>query len=105
MITYLASPNSQQQAEHCSGMPVLLSYACFGKWMHQYQMSFSRILIDSGAFSVLNSGKRVDIYQYKDWSRQWMGHADAIAGLDSIRGDWKRSLRNYGKIPWSFPTW
>jgi len=23
------------------------------------------------------------------------GHADAVAGLDDIGGDWRRSLRNY----------
>jgi hypothetical protein len=103
---YLASPNTQQQAEHVAGMPVLLSYACFADWLHGgYQQSFKRILIDSGAYSELNSGKKIDIAKYRDWSERWQGHADAIAGLDDIRGDWRRSLANYAEIPWGFPTW
>jgi hypothetical protein len=87
-------------------MPVLLSYACFGEWLHNgYQQSFSRILIDSGAYSELTGAAKVDIAEYRAWSEQWRGHADAIAGLDDIRGDWRRSLRNYAEIPWGFPTW
>ena len=61
MIVYLASPNTQQQAEHAEGMPVLLSYACCSKWIEKgYQQSFSRILIDSGAFSEFKSKKKID---------------------------------------------
>lgn len=105
MDVYLASPNTQQQAEHCEEMNVLLSFALFGKWMWQYQPCFKRVLIDSGAFSEMNSGKVLDIEKYKDWSIQWQPRAEAIAGLDDISGDYKRSLKNYDKIPWSFPTW
>lgn len=107
MIVYLASPETQQQAEHVANMPVLLSFALVGKkvgWLNKgYQQSFSRILIDSGAYSELNSGVKVDGEAYKDWWKQWEGHADAIAGLDDIRGDWKRSLKNY-ELYGGFPT-
>ena len=51
MIVYLASPNTQQQAEHVADMPVLLSFAVYRPWMSRYQQTFRRILIDSGAFS------------------------------------------------------
>lgn len=105
MNVYLASPNTQQQAEHCSGMPVLLSFSSFNDWLWQYQPTFSRVLIDSGAFSELNSGKKIDLAKYRDWSQLWLGHADAIAGLDDIRGNWKRGLENVKAIEWSFPTW
>jgi len=105
MIVYLASPNTQQQAEHCSGMPVLLSYACRSDWIEKgYQQSFSRILIDSGAYSEFSSGKKIDLSEYADWSSRWIGHADAIAGLDDIAGDWKRSMRNYEAFKLGFPT-
>lgn len=88
-------------------MPVLLSFACFSPWiLNGYQQSFSRILIDSGVFGELNpKGKRIEIEPYRDWAEQWRGHADAIAGIDDIRGDWKRSMANYQAIPWTFPTW
>ena len=104
MTVYLASPNTQQQAEHVADMPVLLSFACYSDWLDRYQATFSRILIDSGAYSELNSGKRIDLSEYAEWSERWLGHADAIAGLDDISGDWRRSLANYEAFPGGFPT-
>jgi hypothetical protein len=104
MLTYLASPNTQQQAEHAEGMPVLLSFASWAPWLDRYQQSFRRILIDSGAFSELRSGVKVDVGEYGEWVGRWAGHADAVAGLDDISGDWKRSLANYEKVPGTFPT-
>ena len=105
MIVYLASPNTQQQAEHVADMPVLLSFAIYSEWMGRgYQQSFKRILIDSGAYSEFSSGTKIDVNEYSDWSEQWIGHADAIAGLDDISGDWRRSLKNYEQIPHGFPT-
>lgn len=105
MDVYLASPNTQQQAEHCSNMNVLLSFASFSNWLWQYQASFRKVLIDSGAYSELNSGKKIDLQAYKDWCGKWIGYAEAIAGLDDISGDYNRSLKNYAAIEWSFPTW
>jgi hypothetical protein len=105
MTVYLASPNTQQQAEHVAGMPVLLSYACYSDWLSKgYQQSFRRILIDSGAYSEFTSGAKIDLSEYVDWAAMWDGHADAVAGLDDIRGDWRRSLRNYSAFPGGFPT-
>lgn len=109
MIVYLASPNTQQQAEHAAGMPVLLSYAIVGgrkgEWLDKgYQQSFRRVLVDSGAFSEHTTGVRVDLGAYREWTYRWVGHADAIAGLDDISGDWRRSLANYEAVPLGFPT-
>jgi len=105
MDVYLASPNTQQQAEHCSGMNVLLSFASFSKWIWQYQPCFRKVLIDSGAYSELNSGAKIDLQAYKEWSAQWKGYAEAIAGLDSIAGDYRQGMKNFETIEWSFPTW
>lgn len=102
MTIYLASPNTQQQAQAVSGMPVLISFAIYSPWLMQYQPTFSRLLIDSGAFSEMNSGTTINVDEYAEWCDQWVGHADAIAGLDDISGDWKRSLKNYEKV--GFPT-
>jgi hypothetical protein len=108
MNVYLASPNTQQQAEHAAEMPVLLSYAIAGlpsgQWVEKYQQTFSRILIDSGAYSEFNSGKKVDLDRYAEWADRWIGHADAIAGLDDISGDWRQSIDNYERFPLGFPT-
>jgi hypothetical protein len=103
MIVFLASPGTQQQAEHVCDMPVLLSFAIYAPWLDRYAQTFRRILIDSGAYSELNSGAKVDGHAYRDWSARWDGHADAVAGLDDISGDWRRSLRNYEAFG-GFPT-
>jgi hypothetical protein len=105
MTVYLASPNTQQQAEHVADMPVLLSFACYDPWLDRYQATFKRLLIDSGAFSEFTTGKPVDVAAYGDWAGRWVDHADAIAGLDDISGDWRRSLRNYEAFPAGFPTY
>jgi hypothetical protein len=104
MIVYLASPGTQQQAEHAEGMPVLLSFALWSRWLDRYQATFCRLLIDSGAFSEFSSGVKVDLAEYAEWAARWQGHADAVAGLDDISGDWRRSLKNYEDFPGGFPT-
>ena len=100
---YLASPQTQQQAEAVSDMPVLLSYANWSPWLDGYQSSFARLLIDSGAYSELTGNAKIDGPAYLDWSTRWVGHADAVAGLDDISGDWRRSLKNYEAFG-GFPT-
>lgn len=104
MNVYLASPRNQLTAHAANGMPVLLSYATWSPWLAQYVPTFSRVLIDSGAFSELTGGAVVDLAAYREWSSPLRDTADAIAGLDDIRGDWRRSLKNYEAIPWGFPT-
>lgn len=105
MIVYLASPSNQLHADYLADMPVLLSYALWAPLLDKgYQQSFSRLLIDSGAYSELNSGVKVNLDAYAEWAPRWVGHADAIAGLDDISGDWRRSLRNYERFPLGFPT-
>lgn len=92
-------------ADYLRDMPVLLSFGIYPKWCDDYLQSFDRILIDSGAFSEFNSGKKVDGKAYKDWCSRWQetSHVDAIAGLDDIRGDWRKSLKNYEAFG-GFPT-
>lgn len=104
MTVYLASPNTQQQAEHAAGMPALFSFACYSPWLDRYQQTFRRLLIDSGAFSAFTTGKQIDLGAYREWAARWDGHADAVAGLDDISGDWRQSLQNYEAMPHGFPT-
>jgi hypothetical protein len=103
-VIYLASPGNQQQAEHAIGMPVLFSFALYDPFLDKYQHTFRRILIDSGAYSAFTTGRPVDLAAYSDWSGRWEGHADAVAGLDDIDGDWRKSLANYEAFPRGFPT-
>ena len=82
-------------------MPVLMSYALYAPWMDDYMPSYDRVLVDSGAYSEMNSGKRIDLPAYCEWAGSLRG-IDAWAGLDDINGDWRRSLRNYEQG--GFPT-
>jgi len=93
-------------AAACVDMPVLISFAKWGPWLDDYQASFERVLIDSGAFSVINSGKAIEVEKYAEWAERWRDRADAIAGLDDIAGDWRQGLKNYAAMPdgIGFPT-
>ncbi len=103
MMVYLASPGSLQEAEKLEGLPVLLSFTNWTERLELAQTAFKRLMIDSGAYSEISWGITVDGAEYKDWYQQWLPHADSIAGLDDIRGDWKKSLKNYEKYG-GFPT-
>lgn len=103
MDVYLSSPGNQMHAAYLADMPVLFSFAIHAPWLDSYQQSFGKVLIDSGAYSEMNSGKAVDGHAYRDWHPRWADRAEAVAGLDDIRGDWRRSLRNYEAFG-GFPT-
>lgn len=102
---YFGSPASALQADACRDFPVLLSFACVPKWraIEQWAPSFGRLMLDSGAYSTLNSGVEIDLGKYIDWAQSFGGRVDAFAGLDDIRGDWRRSLANYERG--GFPTY
>jgi len=84
-----------------SGMSVLLSFPCWNEWLRDWLPSFDRLILDSGAFSELNSGVSVDLVRYVEWASS-IGWAEAWAGLDAIDGDWRKSLKNYKSG--GFPT-
>lgn len=105
MNVYLSSPGNQMHADYLSGMPVLLSYATYRPWIASYEPSFGRTLLDSGAYSEFSSGVKVDLAAYMDWAAARYESADAVAGLDDISGDWRRSMANYEAYPQGFPTY
>jgi len=67
----------------------------------QWVPSFSALLIDSGAYSEMQGNLTVDLGAYSSWAAQFP-FAEAVAGLDDISGNWRRSLKNYEKM--GFPT-
>lgn len=103
--TFLASPNNVAQAIACFDQDVLLSFGLLGKrtFAENYEKAWGRILIDSGAYSELSSGKSIDLDEYAEFANRWSSRAVAIAGLDDISGDYRRSLRNYEVV--GFPTY
>jgi hypothetical protein len=96
MIFFLGTPQNQIQAHLAEDMPVLLSYGAVSnqRWIDRYIPTFSSVLVDSGAFSELNSGKKIDLMKYVEFAESIDG-VEAWAGLDDISGDWKRSMNNY----------
>lgn len=104
MRVYLASPKSTTHAEGMVGRDVLLSFGEWGPYLEPYVCAFRHVLIDSGAYKEFTTGKRIELSAYADWAEGWGGRADAIAGLDDIAGDWRRSLANYEAFPLGFPT-
>lgn len=108
LVVYLAASHDQQTANALASMPVLLSYA-YGEQPFLdkgFQQAFGRVLLDCGAYSELTQGekKKVDVEAYKEWAEAWRETADAIAGVDNVAGNWRKSMKNYKKIPFSFPT-
>lgn len=101
---YLGTPGNALQAHAALGMPVLVSYGAarkLGPWLSDFARGWERLLIDSGAYSELGGAEPVDIDAYFEFTRRFPW-ADAVAGLDDIRGDWRRSMKNYARG--GFPT-
>ena len=107
LTVYLSGPNTQQQAHAARGMPVLLSFATTSQWIERYVPSFDRVLGDSGAFSEFNSGKKIDLDGFAEWSTRLLEHphVDAVATLDNIAGNWRQGLANWDATPWTFPVY
>lgn len=89
MIIYLATPATQLQAECMAGMHVLESFALKARepWMVRYRPTFAGMMLDSGAFSEMTSGKPVDLGAYIAFCQEHRAGYDAIVNLDVIAGD------------------
>ncbi len=55
------------------------------------QLAYSHWMLDSGAWSVYNSGKKIDLQQYIEFCK--LCDADEVVALDVIQ-DWKGSVKN-----------
>lgn len=106
MRVFLSSPTTAGEAHLCNGLDVLLSFPHFKNRpsiVRDYAPTFRSVLIDSGAWSMRNSGAVVDLDEYAEFCSR-VPYAIACAGLDDIDGDWRQSLKNYAEFPLGFPT-
>ena len=103
-VAYIGTPGNSLQAHIVAGLPVLVSFGAYIEVLGSggYMRAFGSLLLDSGAYSELNSGCKIDLAEYVDWVQRWPW-AVAWAGLDDISGDWRRSIRNYEAG--GFPTY
>ena len=89
MIIYLASPTTQLQAEMMAGCDVLESFAiaATNRWAVRYRPTWRRVMLDSGAFSEMTTGKPVDFGTYLDFAQEHASGYDEIVNLDVISGE------------------
>lgn len=94
MRIYLATPGTQLHAEMMGGCHVLESFALKATqpWMERYRPTFASLMLDSGAFSAMTTGKPVDLDAYIAFALQHRRAYDAIINLDVISGDVKERV-------------
>lgn len=98
MILYhsAVTVKNEWMAQHPTGIYILVSYA--SKTLDGQTPEWCRgVFLDSGAFSVWNSGASIDLDKYIHFLRLHGEEYDAYAGLDII-GDWRGTLRNCKKM-------
>lgn len=62
-------------------------------WKEWLKLDDRKFFVDSGAFSVHNSGASIDINKYMDFLKKYHPRLTLYASLDVI-GDWKASAQN-----------
>ena len=89
MRIYLATPGTQLHAEMMAGCDVLESFAlkATAPWMSRYRPTFRSLMLDSGAYSEMTTGKAVDLGAYIDFAVQHRAGYAEIVNLDVISGD------------------
>lgn len=89
MRIYLASPGNQLHAEMMAGCHVLESFALHAQraWMVRYRPTFTSMMLDSGAYSEMTTGKPVDLGAYVAFAHEHRAGYDEIVNLDVISGD------------------
>jgi hypothetical protein len=94
MIIYHGAVNKDIRLATKQKINCLVTYAAYKK--HEWQPWWKNLFIDSGAFSVHNSGKTIDIKKYAEYLLEWESMKKPIvyASLDVI-GDEKESYKNY----------
>jgi hypothetical protein len=76
-------------ADCLTGQFVLESFAFHAgkESLQRYRPTWAGVMLDSGAFSVMQTGKPVDLEAYIDFALQRRTAYDAIVNLDVISGD------------------
>jgi len=89
MIVYLASPSNPLQADALCGAHVLESFGLYAnkQWMVRFRPTFASLMLDSGAFTEMTSGKKIDRGQYIAFCQQHKAAYAKIVNLDVISGD------------------
>jgi hypothetical protein len=94
MRMYFAGPDKATLAEAVKGQRVLESFARIWTGLDRYRKTYPSMMLDSGAFSEINSGVAIDINEYGAFAAKHQGDYDHVVNLDDISGDIERSSKN-----------
>ena len=100
---HFAGINTRPLAAVAEGHAILMSYADVirspGWWQREMLPRLERgaypsVILDSGAFTVISQGIRIDVHEYASFAREHGALFDIVANLDDIAGDCEQSRRN-----------
>lgn len=80
------------------GQLVLESFADIRPLTDRYRGTWAGGMLDSGAFTEMNTGKPIDLSAYTDFCVEHGAFYDAIINLDDIRGNVDKSLANLAHL-------
>ena len=104
---HFAGVNTALLAAATEGRPVLVSYADIlrrpGWWERELlprlrRGAYPSVILDSGAFTVISTGLRIDAAEYARFAREYRDLFDAIVNLDDIAGDLATTWRNQATL-------
>ena len=98
MRIYFASPNTHPLAAAVVGRFVLESFAIHWKSYWQYRRSFAGLMLDSGAFTEVNSGIPVNVDDYGAYAAKHNDDYELVVNLDDIGGDVDLSQANERRL-------
>jgi hypothetical protein len=95
VIVYFAGVNQHQWCQAFRGEHVLESFADVQKLMDRYRPLFASMVLDSGAFSEMTTGKAIDLGRYADFCHEHGAFYRWVASLDSITGGVDANIDNW----------
>jgi hypothetical protein len=97
-IIYFAGVNTNPVCEAFAGLHVLESFADIRNLLDRHRPLFKSMCLDSGAYSVMTTGKSVSLREYIKFAKAHGGFYDFVASLDSIGGSAEENLVNLEKM-------
>jgi len=104
---HFAGVNTEALCAATEGRAILVSYADVlrrpGWWTRSLLPrleagAYSSVILDSGAFTVLSAGLRIDVSDYARFAAEYGHLFDQVVGLDDIAGELSTTWRNQAEL-------
>ncbi len=95
---YFAGVNQHNFCETFRGFHVLESFADVRSLLDRYRPLFASMILDSGAFSAMNSGRTIVLEEYAEFALKHRAAYNWCASLDSIDGGVDANLANWSRL-------